>query len=868
MEGAVHRFGGFDRHPEERQAIKTPPSAAPVGTVAMLFTDIEGSTNLARACGPAWADVLLRHHEIVRAVVKQHGGWVERTEGDAFFVIFVDPAAAVLAAVSAQRALRAHAWPEPVGELKVRMGLHVGLVERNATGYLGLEVHRAARIAGAAHGGQVLLSATTRSHADELIDVEALGRHRLKDFPEPVRLWLAVIDGRDSTTFPPLKTLDVRPTNLPRVRPRLLGRDDELAGVLAAFGGGERLVTLVGRGGIGKTSLALVAGEALLDHYPGGVWWVSLASVRPGDVAAAIGQALHLGLDDAPFARLVDQRVGGRRTLLVLDNFEHVLPDAPVVADLVAAAPAVDLLVTSQLRLSLGIERVVHLHELPADTTLRLLARQAVRAGAVVELDDPGWQRLAEALDGLPLAIELAAPQLRVLDPATVADRVLSSPAALKARARDVPERHQSLDATIAWTLSLLDTEPLALFAGLGTFSAPAAFEEIELVLGDDVDVLDAMGHLVDAGLVRRVNGDVPRFGMPEALRRAAVERLDASEHGNRWRRRHAERQDAVLWPVRVGLLASRRDETRAAAGAAEADAAIAWAARHDRQLWARLAAARAMWLTRYGHVRPSEALVSAVLHDADVDRDAAAVAAAARLFSWSLGAAPRTLDVERLGEGEVAPAFVAPDPVVRAFAFAVRAKMRAFAGDASALRDHEVSLSLVEPRSAAHGGCLMFLAQTLILQGQLDAALAIHLDLAVWIEDSDAAGQRALVRQRGDLALAAGDLDAALVAFAASLESADARGDRRQVVLDLLTLATCLLQVRPEAGLEVLGLFDAEAAELGHAGTPSDLRAAAEEAAAAARGALGSTADSARAAGRAVPSGQRSLRAAQLLAL
>ena len=245
----------------------------------MLFTDVEGSTRLAQELGRAWADVLAEHHRIVGGAIGAEGGYIDGTEGDAFFATFADPAAAGRAAMAALRGLRAHPWPEGVGELKVRMGLHVGFVERTATGYVGLEVHRAARVAAAAHGGQLLMSSAARDLLGETVPVEPVGAHRLKDFPAPEALYCAVVDGRGAAAFPPPRAYEVRPTNLPAGLPALLGRETELRELRELLvARRERLVTVTGRGGSGKTSLALVAGDALLADHPGGVWLVPLAT--------------------------------------------------------------------------------------------------------------------------------------------------------------------------------------------------------------------------------------------------------------------------------------------------------------------------------------------------------------------------------------------------------------------------------------------------------------------------------------------------------------------------------------------------------------------------------------------------------------
>src|SRR3954452_11009336 len=335
----------------------------PAGTVALLFTDIEGSTRLARALGPGWAAVLEAHHRIVGGAIAEHGGWVERTEGDSFFATFADPAAAARAAVVALRALRSHAWPEPVGELGVRMGLHVGFVERTETGYVGLEIHRAARVGAAAHGGQLLMTAAARAVIGEETETEPLGMHRLKDFPAPEALFCAVVDGRGASAFPPPRTPELRPTNLPAGTPTLVGRDHDLDRVREALlADGERFVTLTGRGGAGKTSLALVAAAGMLDDHPGGVWLVRLANVAGVDdvlpaMANAVGAELGASPSEALIARLRDRGA----TLLVLDNLEHVLAAGPAIAELLDALPDLRVLCTSQAPARIAAERCLPL---------------------------------------------------------------------------------------------------------------------------------------------------------------------------------------------------------------------------------------------------------------------------------------------------------------------------------------------------------------------------------------------------------------------------------------------------------------------------------------------------------------------------
>ena len=408
-------------------SLGTVTAQPPMGTIAMLFTDVEGSTRLARQLGPAWPGVLAEHHRILGGAIAAEGGYIEGTEGDAFFATFAEPAAAGRAAVAALRALRAHAWPEAVGEFKVRMGLHVGYVERAATGYVGLEVHRAARVAAAAHGGQLLMTGAARGLLGESVPVEPVGVHRLKDFPAPEALYCAVVDGRGSDAFPPPRAYEARPTNLPAGLPTLLGRETELRAVHELLlARGERLVTVTGRGGAGKTSLALVAGDALLPEHPGGVWLVSLASAA-GDagvvrsVAAAIGAEgdLETTALQAITVRLADRGP----TLIILDNVDHLVADAAVeIAGLLKSLPQLRIVATSQVPLRMGAECILALDALDDNAALALIERVASRRARALPLavaDGDALLDVVRLLDGLPLALELAAARLALLTPST-----------------------------------------------------------------------------------------------------------------------------------------------------------------------------------------------------------------------------------------------------------------------------------------------------------------------------------------------------------------------------------------------------------------------------------------------------------------
>src|SRR5918912_2957553 len=331
----------------------------PAGTVTLLFTDIDGSTRLLQRTGDAYPELLATHRELLRAAFERHGGRIVDAEGDAFFVAFASAHDAVGAAADAQRALAAHEWPDG-NEIRVRIGLHTGEPARVDGRYVGLDVHHAARVMAAGHGGQVLVSHATCALLDDRFQLRDLGEHRLKDLSGPQRLYQLQVDGVPSE-FPPLKTLDNRPTNLPVLANALIGRERELGETQALLEQDEvRVVTLTGAGGSGKTRLALQVAAEQLERFRDGVFFVSLAPVRDWElVVPTIAQTL--GLREHAGETLLDtltDYVREKQLLLLLDNFEQVVAAAPALGGLLAAAPGLNLLVTSRTPLRLSGERL------------------------------------------------------------------------------------------------------------------------------------------------------------------------------------------------------------------------------------------------------------------------------------------------------------------------------------------------------------------------------------------------------------------------------------------------------------------------------------------------------------------------------
>ncbi len=821
--------------------------------------------------GEQWKDVLAEHHALVGGAIGAEGGFVDGTEGDAFFATFVDARAAARAAVGALRALQTHEWPAQIGELKVRMGLHVGYVERAETGYVGLEVHRAARVGAAAHGGQLIMTSTARDLVGDLVAIEPLGSHRLKDFPGAVPLYCAVVDGRGAAAFPSPRTEEVRPTNLPAGAPVLIGRDHDLERVRTALlSDRERIVTLTGRGGAGKTSLALVAAAQLLDDYPGGVWLTRLANVEdPDDVIGAVASAVEATTAEGSPADAIITRLGLRGpTLLVLDNFEHLASAAPAVAELVQALPNIQVLITSQAPTRLMDEFCVSLDALDDDAALALLERVGRRRAAVVSARGGDHEALLDVvhmLDGLPLALELAAARLALLTPAQLRDRLRASHELLKDNRSDRLERHRSLEATIDWTLGLLGPDARELFVRMGAFAGPVELEDIERVAGSDgLDVLEELAQLLDVALVRRVeSGDGRvRFGLPEALRQSAAARLDAYPDGRAWRRAHALRARDLIWAARE-ICVTARVYDDAVAARAEIDAAIRWARESGDPVAAPLAAAQATLLADLGQLREALVLVAPLVAQPPEDQEVYAQALWAH--SWALTAAGRPQ--EALAPANLAIE-VAPDPSSQAMAISMRGLAHAFNGEfAEGVRDSAASTEIARSLSPAMlCGSLMLEAQARQFAGELDRAIEL-LDEAQRVgEPVDATFLWRRHTVLGDLATLSDRPLEALEHYADSLEEAELRRNDAQVMFDLFGVANALGMVGADESAEEVSAMGAKLVQELGGPEASQSHLVGQEALFAARERLGPAATAVSSErGRAVAPGQRVARACEL---
>ncbi len=532
----------------------------PAGTVTLLFSDIEGSTRLLQRAGDAYAELLAEHRRLLRESFERHDGHVVDADGDAFFVAFASASDAVAAAADAQRALAGHRWPEE-HEIRVRMGLHTGEPQAIDGRYVGLDVHHGARVMAVGHGGQVLVSESTRALLDESVQLRDLGEHRLKDLSGPQRLYQLQIDGLDAE-FPPLNTLANRPTNLPVLANALVGRDRELEEARELLAREDvRLLTLTGAGGTGKTRLALQVAAEQLERFANGVFFVSLAPVRDWElVVPTIAQTL--GLREQPYEPLtetVTDYLRSRQTLLLLDNFEQVVAAAATLSGLLASAPGLTVLATSRTPLRLSGEQTYPVPPLDREQAVRLFVERAQAAVPGFELDGnaDAVTEICERLDGLPLAIELAAPRVRTLPPPALLRRLDQRLGLLTGGARDADERQRTLRATVEWSYELLIDSERTLFSRLGVFIGGSRLDAAEALCDPDgelgIDLLDGLESLVDKSLLlQRPDPDgEPRFWMLETIREFALERLaaddaleDARERYARYFRGYAEQID------------------------------------------------------------------------------------------------------------------------------------------------------------------------------------------------------------------------------------------------------------------------------------------------------------------------------------
>jgi predicted ATPase/class 3 adenylate cyclase/Tfp pilus assembly protein PilF len=615
------------------------------GNITFLFTDVQGSTSLWESEPKAMSEALSRHDEILRKAIEANNGHVFKTVGDAFHATFSAAPDALEAALEAQRALLGEVWDLPT-PLRVRMALHTGPAEERDGDYFGPSLNRVARLLSAGHGGQILLSLATRESVQEGLPAESglrdLGERRLKDLSSPERVFQITAPGLRSE-FPPLKTLDIRRNNLPAQPTPLVGRERELEEVLTLLRSSHvRLLTLTGPGGAGKTRLGLQAAAELTDEFEDGVFFVALAAVvDPTLVAPAIARTLGLTESgNQPAEELLEGYLRDRQVLLVMDNFEQVLESASLLDALLSAAPGLKVLATSRTPLGLYGEHEYPVGPLslpgtgslpPAEHLTRYEAvrlfverARAIRPDfSLTEENAPAVIEICYRLDGLPLAIELAAARIKLLSPQAMLSRLGNRLKLLTGGARNLPERQRTLRNAIAWSYEMLDEGEKTLFARLAAFSGGSTLEAIEAVCdprGDlPEDALDGVSSLLDKSLLRQEEGlgAEPRLMMLETIREFALEKFEESSDAEAIRRAHAEyfltlaeEAEPELWGPEdaawLNRLEREHDNIRAA---------LSWSIEHEEgKLALRLGAALRWFWYMKGYNREGRGWLEAAL--------------------------------------------------------------------------------------------------------------------------------------------------------------------------------------------------------------------------------------------------------------
>jgi predicted ATPase/class 3 adenylate cyclase/DNA-binding CsgD family transcriptional regulator len=756
----------------------------PRGTVTFLFTDIEGSTALWERDRIAMREAVDRQLAILQSLIAAHHGVLYKTIGDGTQVAFASAEDALRTALASQRAILAEAWGE-LGPIRVRMALHAGEAIPDARGdYLAAPLNRLSRLLAAGHGSQILLAQTvqqlTRGALPAGTELRDLGEHRLRDLLEPERVYQLVHPDLPGD-FPLLRSLDARPHNLPRQPTPFLGREREVGEVADLLRRDDtQLLTLVGPGGTGKTRLALQVAAEVLEDFTDGVFFVPLAPLADPDLVLPT-IAATLGLRDEgsqPLIERLEEYLTTKQLLLALDNLEHLAAAAPAVGELLTASAGVKVLATSRMPLRLRAEREYAVPPLglprrKPPPTLEQLSQyegirlfidraQAVKADFVIDnANAPAVAEICWRLDGLPLAIELAAARVRMLSPQAMFTRLEQRLPMLTGGARDAPERQRTLRNTIAWSYDLLEPEEQALFRCLAVFAGGCTIEAVETVANADgsLDVFGGLERLVEQSLLRQEEGltGEPRFTMLETIREFGLEQLAGSGEGKVMQRRHAEHYltlveavelalwgpDAVAWLDRLEI---EHDNLRAA---------LRWATgRGEAEIALRLGAALSRFWQVHAHLSEGLKWLERAL---------------ARTTDASSATRARALDAA----GHLARDRADYD---RAWAF------------------YEESLELRRELEDRRGTALALnnLGVVAQLRGDFDHAVALHEEsLALFRTLGDERGVALSLLTMGTMAQLQGDLTRATAHYEESLALFQAFGDTRGIAGVLSSLGT-----------------------------------------------------------------------------
>ncbi len=608
----------------------------PTGRVTFLFTDIEGSTRLSQTLVDGFAAVIDRHHRLLRSAIGAAGGIVVSTEGDAFFAVFTEPAGAVVAAIAGQRTLAGERWPEGA-DVRVRMGLHTGIGRLGGDDYAGADVNRTSRISSAGHGGQVLLSqSTAEAVAGELPAGSALrdlGAIMLKDFEDAQPVWQLEIDGL-RTEFPPLRA--ERPGYLPEPLTSFVGRDT--VAIAVGLVREQRLVTLTGPGGTGKTRISIEAARQLQPEFHGGAWFVRLETIR--DRSLVLPEiADHVGVPAVPgrpMLEVLSETIGDRPMLLVLDNLEQVVEAGPDLAQLLERTPGLRILASSREPLRVSGEQELPVPVLDPDLSVELFIERARRVrpsfdptdGERTELRD-----LVARLDHLPLAIELAAARARHLSVAALCEQVPARLVELDSGQRDAVDRQRTLRGAVAWSYDLLGASERRTFDRLGVFAGGAELGGIGEVVDPDAGdwaVLDDIDSLADKSLlaIREGPAGAPRTRMLETIHAFAVERLAQDPELAVVRERHARRVLVFCDAIEPELLGERAVEAleRTEAEHDNIRAALDWSLEHDPAVGLRIGGAIWRFWQQRSHMQEGQRRIEALMDAAADDTDAYAL--------------------------------------------------------------------------------------------------------------------------------------------------------------------------------------------------------------------------------------------------